>query len=226
MPSFPHIFDTMKFDPNNPVIQLCATGMQLEAQGKIDEASASFQKAWQLATNDFERFTAAHYVARNQKDPVDNLKWNVDALMYAHAIDSDSSKGHYPSLYLNIAKSYETLGDMPEAHRHYQQAATFADRLPANPYGDMIKSGINEGLKRTGIQTWRHPTLDLLIDKWCRRKDLRPLAQVLPAYISNLGNDGDRNKLISALSFLSAMRCLPEDEQLKIDEVIIELSFQ
>lgn len=214
----------MKFDPNNPVIQLCATGMQLEAQGKIDEASASFQKAWQLATNDFERFTAAHYVARNQKDPVDNLKWNMDALTYAQAINNDSFKGHYPSLYLNIAKSYETLGDMPQAHRHYTQATAFADTLPANPYGDMIKSGINEGLKRSGTKIWQHPTLDLLIDAWCRRKDLRPLAHILPAYISNLGNEHDINKLISSLSFLSAMRCLPVDEQEKIDELIINIS--
>ncbi|MGN6569023.1 MAG: tetratricopeptide repeat protein [Flavipsychrobacter sp.] len=214
----------MKFDPNNPVIQLCATGMQLEAQGKIDEAVQSFQKAWSLAANDFERFTAAHYVARNQKDPVDNLKWNMDALMYAQAINNNGSTGHYPSLYLNIAKSYETLGDIPAAHQHYQNAARHADTLPANPYGDMIKSGINEGLKRTGIKTWQHPTLDLLIDLWCRRKDLRPLAQVLPAYISNLGTGHDINKLISALSLLSATRCLPADEQQKIDELINSLS--
>lgn len=214
----------MKFDPNNPVIQLCATGMQLEAQGKIDEAVQSFQKAWSLAENDFERFTAAHYVARNQKDPVDSLKWNMDALMYARAINNDGSTGHYPSLYLNIAKSYETLGDIPAAHQHYQNAATYADILPANPYGDMIKSGINEGLKRTGTKTWQHPVLDLLIDRWCSRKDLRPLAQVLPAYISNLGTGHDSNKLISALSLLSATRCLPADEQQKIDELIKSLS--
>jgi len=214
----------MKFDPNNPVIQLCATGMQLEAQGKLDEAAASFQKAWSLACNDFERFTAAHYVARNQKDPIDNLKWNMDALIYAQAIDNESSKGHYPSLYLNIAKSYETLGDLPMAHVHYSKAATYGDALPSNPYGDMIKSGINDGLKRTGAKNYQHPVIDALIDAWCKRKDLRPLAHILPAYVSNLGTDTDINKLISALSFLSATRCLPADEQQKIDALITELS--
>jgi len=48
----------MQFDPENPIIKLCAHGMQLEGEGKPDEASATFLQAWEQAANDFEKFTA------------------------------------------------------------------------------------------------------------------------------------------------------------------------
>lgn len=52
----------MQFDPNNKVVQLCAEGMELEGQGKKNEALQLFQRAWKMATNDFEKFTSAHYI--------------------------------------------------------------------------------------------------------------------------------------------------------------------
>ena len=70
----------MPFDPNNKVIQLCAKGMDMEANRKPDEAQALFLQAWDQATNDFEKFTAAHYVARHQKSVEDKLKWDETAL--------------------------------------------------------------------------------------------------------------------------------------------------
>ena len=70
----------MQFDPKNKVVQLCAQGMQTEGEGETAEAHALFQQAWDIAQNDFEAFTAAHYLARNQPDPKDNLKWNLEAL--------------------------------------------------------------------------------------------------------------------------------------------------
>jgi len=35
----------MQFDPNNKVVQLCAQGMQREAEGETDEAHKFFQEA-------------------------------------------------------------------------------------------------------------------------------------------------------------------------------------
>lgn len=58
----------MQFDPNNHVVKPCANGMDKEGQGKLEEASSLFFQAWNEATNDFEKFTAAHYVARHQKN--------------------------------------------------------------------------------------------------------------------------------------------------------------
>src|ERR1700759_4626617 len=110
----------MEFDPNNPVIKLCVEGMNAEGEGNIEQAQQLFQQAWDMATNNFEAFTAAHYLARNQKDPNDVLKWNLEALNRADNMKEESLKGQYPSLYLNVAKSYENLGDKNEAIRYYR----------------------------------------------------------------------------------------------------------
>ena len=52
----------MQFDPNNKIIQLCVNGMEMERNKKPGEAQALFLQAWNGAANDFEKFTAAHYV--------------------------------------------------------------------------------------------------------------------------------------------------------------------
>jgi tetratricopeptide (TPR) repeat protein len=214
----------MQFDPTNKVIKLCAEGMQYEAEGKTDQAHKLFQQAWDIAENDFEAFTAAHYLARNQKDPNDALKWNLEALNRANAILDDDAKGHYPSLCLNVGKSYETLGNLKEANNYYQLAADYSTFLPPGKYGDMIRMGIGGGLKRTGTAKFSNDILDRLIGNWCDRRKLKPLSLILPAYISNLGTENDLNKLVSALSYLSATRCLDENEQGAIDRLVIELS--
>jgi len=214
----------MQFDPENPVVKLCAQGMNAEFEGKIEEAHHIFQKAWDVATDDFELFTAAHYLARNQKDPGDALRWNMKALDHANAIKDDDMKMHYPSLYLNVAKSYEVLGDINEAGKYYQFAADKADQLPNGKYGDMIRSGIAEGLRRSASAKPINDQLATLIDRWCERKDLKSLAMILPAWVGNLGTENDINKLISALSYLSAARSLNTEEQEIIEGLIIKLA--
>jgi tetratricopeptide (TPR) repeat protein len=214
----------MQFDPENKVVQLCAQGMQVEAEGRIEEAHALFQQAWDIAQNDFEAFTAAHYLARNQKDPHGVLKWNLEALNRANAIRDDDMKGHYPSLYLNVGKSYETLGDVADANKNYQLAADYSIFLPAGKYGDMIRTGIGEALKRTGTAKFSNEGLDGLIDNWCERRELKPLSLILPAYTANLGTESDLNKLVSALSYLSATRCLSAEEQAVVDNLVVQLA--
>jgi tetratricopeptide (TPR) repeat protein len=213
----------MQFDPENKVVKLCAQGMQLEAEGKTAEAHALFEQAWAVAENDFEAFTAAHYVARNQNDPNNVLKWNLEALKRANAITGDDLTAHFPSLYLNVGKSYETLGDTAQANHYYQLAAESSNNLPPGKYSDMIRGGISAGLGRTGTVKFSNAVLDELVTNWCARKDLRPLSFILPAYVSNLGTENDINKLISALSYLSATRCLGEEEQLVVDGLVINL---
>lgn len=214
----------MEFDPNNPVIQLCIKGMTAEGEGNIAEAHQLFQQAWDTAANNFEAFTAAHYLARNQKAPNDNLKWNLEALRLAETVPGDSIKGQYPSLYLNVAKAYETLGDMESALDFYQKAAESSEYLPAGGYADMIRSGIAAGLKRVGKANPVNEQVEALVNAWCERKALRPLSMILPAYMGNLGTESDRNKLLSAFSYLSATRCLSVDEQSTVEEIIATLS--
>lgn len=142
----------MEFDSNNNVVKLCAQGMDLEGKGKLEKASKLFLQAWDEATNDFEKFTAAHYVARHQKTVVDKLNWDETALNLALKINDDKMKGSYPSLYLNIAKCYEDLKDVDNAKKNYQLALSFTNLLPDNGYGKMIKGGILNGIERVTKQ--------------------------------------------------------------------------
>jgi rifampin ADP-ribosylating transferase len=138
----------MEFDPNNKIVKLCAQGMEMEGRGKAEEASKLFLQAWNEATNDFEKFTAAHYVARHQKNVNDKLIWDETALLLAQKINNDTVNGAFPSLYLNIAKCYEDLKDLDNAKRNYDLAHSLVNLLPDNGYGTMIKAGIIKGLER------------------------------------------------------------------------------
>jgi tetratricopeptide (TPR) repeat protein len=119
----------MEFDPNNNVVKLCVQGLDMEGKGKAEEAGRIFLQAWNEATNDFEKFTAAHFVARHQKDVGDKLKWLETALQFALKMNNKAVKGAFPSLYLNIAKCYENLGDFNNAKKNHELAISSADKL-------------------------------------------------------------------------------------------------
>jgi tetratricopeptide (TPR) repeat protein len=138
----------MRFDPNNNIVKLCAQGMSLEGEGKPEEALKLYVLAWSQATNDFEKFTAAHYVARHQQRIADKLKWDETALTLALKIKDEGIKESFPSLYLNIAKCYEDLKDFDGARENYELALSFVNTLPENGYAKMIKAGITNGIER------------------------------------------------------------------------------
>jgi tetratricopeptide (TPR) repeat protein len=118
----------MEFNPNNNIIKLCLQGMAMEENSKPEEASKLFLQAWNEATNDFEKFIAAHYVARHQKDISDKLKWLKTALQFALKINDETVKSAFPSLYLNIAKCYEDLSEPDKAKTNYELAASFKNK--------------------------------------------------------------------------------------------------
>ena len=118
----------MEFNPNNNVIKLCVEGMDMEEKGNPEEASRLFLQAWNEAINDFEKFIAAHYVARHQKNIPDKLKWLETALQFALKINNEAVKGAFPSLYLNIAKCYEDLNDPDNSKKNYELAISFKDK--------------------------------------------------------------------------------------------------
>ena len=115
----------MEFNPNNHVVKRCIQGMGMEEKGKPEEAGTLFLQAWNEATNDFEKFIATHYVARYQKNVADKLKWLETALQFALKINDDTVRSAFPSLYSNIAKCYEDLGDPDKAKKHYEFATRF-----------------------------------------------------------------------------------------------------
>ena len=118
----------MEFSPNNHVVKLCIQGMALEDRGEQQEASKLFLRAWNEATNDFEKFTAAYYVARRQKNVADKLKWLETSLQFALKINDVTVKAAFPSLYSNIAKCYEERNDLENAKKNYELAKSFTDK--------------------------------------------------------------------------------------------------
>jgi len=110
-------------DAENPVIKLCIAGTQAEFQNRMEDAATLFTQAWQTAQDDYEACVAAHYVARAQNDLVETLCWNQTALLHADMVEDERITNFYPSLYLSLGRSYELLGEQPEAQKYYALAA-------------------------------------------------------------------------------------------------------
>jgi len=148
----------MEFSPFNNVVKLCLQGMSMEEQGKPEEAVKLFLQGWDAATNDLEKFLAAHYIARHQKIVSDKLKWLETALAHALKINDDTVKSAFPALYLNIAKCYEELSDTEKSKENAELAMLFKDNpSDKGPFyhgtkadlqvGDLLTAGGNSNYK-------------------------------------------------------------------------------
>lgn len=129
-------------DPENPVVQLCVEGMRAESRGRHDAARALYQQAWEKAETPMDACVAAHYRARQGVDAQDVLHWNRVAVEQADAVDGDGARHFYPSLYLNLGHSYETLGQLDDAKRCYARAESHLSALPAELYDGNAAQGL------------------------------------------------------------------------------------
>ena len=136
----------MEFSPNNNIVKLCIQGMSMEDKGNVDEASRIFLQAWNEATNDFEKFIAAHYVARRQKGVRDKLVWLETVLKFALKINDNTVKSAFPSLYANIAKCYEELNDFDNAKKYNDLSASSSDSVSdKGPFYHGTKADLKTG---------------------------------------------------------------------------------
>ena len=119
----------MEFNPKNPIIQLCLRGLSFEEKGEGEEATFIFLQAWKESTNDYEKFLAAHFMARQQKDIRDKLHWLDTALQLALNLNDITSNSALPSLYANIAECYELLGNADKAKKKRELAFQAAEKL-------------------------------------------------------------------------------------------------
>lgn len=120
--------------------------MDMEAKGKPGEAGIVFLQAWNEATNDFEKFIAAYYVARHQKDSSGKLQWLETSLQFALKINDANIKSAFPSLYSNIAKCYEELNDFDNAKRNRELSISFTGKLYDNgPFYHGTKADLKVG---------------------------------------------------------------------------------
>jgi rifampin ADP-ribosylating transferase len=151
----------MEFNPNNHIVKLCLQGIDLEGKSEPEEASRIFLQAWNEATDDFEKFLAAHFVARHQPNLSDKLHWLETALQLALKINDDSVQAAFPTLYSNIAECYEDLSDLKNSKKNQELAHSFrgapSDKGPFYHgtradlmIGDLLKAGSGSNYK-TGL---------------------------------------------------------------------------
>lgn len=144
----------MEFSPNNNIVKLCIQGMILENTGNSEEAGRIFFQAFNEAENDFEKFLATFYVARNQSNVSDKLNWFETSLQFALKTNDEAAKSALSALYSKIAECYEELNDPENAKKNYELAASFKDVISGEgPFyhgtradlqvGDLLTAGFN-----------------------------------------------------------------------------------
>jgi len=149
----------MEFNPSNPVVKRCLEGMAMAESGKPEAAYRLFLQAWEEATDDLEKFIAAYYLARQQKNNADKLRWYETALQFALAINDDSVYSAFASLYAHIAKCYEALGDIDLAKKHEELVASFTHKpTDTGPFYHGTRADLNVGdLLTAGRMSNYHP---------------------------------------------------------------------
>lgn len=135
-------------DPENPVVKLCGQGMQAELVRRHDEARDCFQRAWDVAADDYEACIAAHYLARHQPTLEGTRYWNQVSLDRALAVDDERVRPFFASLHLNLGRCAEDRGDLPAARAHYQRARDALPQVTQGPYREVVENGLSAALAR------------------------------------------------------------------------------
>lgn len=148
----------MQFDPSNPVVKICLQAMGTDEKGAAEDADKLFLQAWNTATQDFEKFISAYFLARRQKKPSEKLKWFETSLQLGLKINDDSVKSAFPFIYGNLAQCYEELGEKGKAKSCRDLSTSFND-APSDrgPFyhgtraelnvGDLLVAGGNSNYK-------------------------------------------------------------------------------
>jgi len=110
------------------------------------------QALWdRIAGNNVYEFVLAHQMADAQDDLNEELAWDLRALDSARrCTDADvqryypqsSMAAFWPSLHINLAEDYFKLGDLEQSRAHLALAQQTVTHLPDNPYGQLIRRGI------------------------------------------------------------------------------------
>lgn len=138
----------------DPMMVRIGEAIELGQRDAQAEARERFDGLWDEVAADGDplyRVLVAHYAADVQAEAKDSLVWNLRALEAADATIDDGVQRHhpelrvaafYPSLHLNLARDYFTLGDEDAARGHLAAAEDGIGILPDDGYGHMVRSGL------------------------------------------------------------------------------------
>lgn len=148
----------MQFSPFNNIVKLCIQGMELESTNQPEQAKQIFLQAWDEASNDFEQFLAAFYIARHQNTVAEKVQWLETALHNALKVGGNAANSALPSLCMNIAQCYDEMGNSAKAKTYFDRAESYkqnpADKGPFYhgtkadlQVGDVLIAGGNSNYK-------------------------------------------------------------------------------
>jgi tetratricopeptide (TPR) repeat protein len=129
-------------EENNPVLKLIQKGKKLEKTGNIARTNKIFEKAWNISSDNHEMCISAHFLARNQSNFNNGLKWNILALNKAKKVKTPIIKSYFPSLYLCIGISYENLSKHKIAKKYYDLAFSKIKYLSKEKEQEKYNKGI------------------------------------------------------------------------------------
>ena len=84
-------------------------GTRAEFEHRLEDARALYQQAWELHTDDYDAYIAAHYVARFQDSATESLRWNRTALEHANAVKDEQLLGRPAGCLLRAAPEIQFL---------------------------------------------------------------------------------------------------------------------
>lgn len=122
----------MDFSPQNPVVKCCLLGKP--------------QEAWDIASNDHERFIAAHFLAQHHEAPAAKLPWLETGLQLAQSLADNRVQSALPKLYSELVSCYTALGDSEKAQHYQTLAEDFKETVvDAGPFFHGTKASLQPG---------------------------------------------------------------------------------
>jgi hypothetical protein len=122
--------------------------------GDRAEARSRLHAVWSRIADDpqpFHECVLSHYMADAQEALEAELAWDLRALDAARRCTDAEAQRHQqgfsisafmPSLHVNLAEDYLRLGDFARSRDHLASARSFIGNLAGDPYGQMIRRGV------------------------------------------------------------------------------------
>lgn len=110
-------------DLSTQTVRLCIAGTQAELRRDLETARSLYTQAWQVASDDYDRTIAAHYLGHLEPDLVETHRWNVLALSCAQR--DPRTEPFLGSLLVSLGGTFEQLGQLEAAQRMFAQAADY-----------------------------------------------------------------------------------------------------
>lgn len=147
-----------EFSPFNPIVKLCLQGMEMEEKQNKEAALEFFLQAWASATDDFEKYLSAYYVARQQASTADQLRWLEITVQHAQKVHDPAVDSAFSAIYNKLAHCYSILGNATEAAAYAQLASEHQYAIDDNgPFYHGTKADLPIGafLKAGGVSNYQ-----------------------------------------------------------------------